>query len=436
MSGPRNDQSEDLLNRAVAATRQLPLPTGPSAGTASQTLAALREAASQPKTTFLRGIYHMPWASKASVLLATAAGLLVVYVGLSNFTGSALAFADVVEVLNKVRSATWKTTMEAKGPQNKTVTWSEIGMFLAPSHERMETTAEGQKSIRIVDGQKDKAIVLNTATKTVVVINLKNLPPGMESPFGKTFQGLRELVAQAQSGTARKVERLGVETIDGREAQGFRIELGAVEVKIWADPKTLLPIRVEEKATAGTEARIVMTDFQVGVDLDESLFSLDVPQDYTIQQTAQLDLSKNPIYYLADTLKMVAELNDGVFPPKLRGEEGIDGILQRGAAKTLAEKMAEEGGKDSLEMLRKSAFDLAMKLGGTFGFLSALSPEKNDWHYAGKDVKLNTPDTPIFWFRRHKESTTYFVLYADLSVKEIPSEQAPKLPQSEDISKP
>ena len=94
-----------------------------------------------------------------------------------------------------------------------------------------------------------------------------------------------------------------------------------------------------------------MSDFQVDVDLDESLFSLDVPKDYTVQQTLQLDLSKNPIYYLAETLKLAAELNDGVFPPTLRGKEGIDGIFSD--PKKLMGKFAAEAGKDSPEHMRK-----------------------------------------------------------------------------------
>jgi hypothetical protein len=296
----------------------------------------------------------------------------------------------------------------------------------------METTFQGAKVIQIMDGEKDKVISLIPATKTAVVIELKNLPPDRENPFGNSFHGLRELVADAQSGKDAKAERLGVETIDGKPAEGFLIQKGSNELKIWADPKTLLPVRFEQRTTAGPEGHTVMTDFQIDVALDESLFRLDVPQDYAVQQTAQLDLSKNPIYYLADILKLAAELNNGVFPPTLRGEEGIDGIVRRGAA-TFAQKLAGQGGKDALENVRKATFDLSMKLGGTFGFLGALSAENNDWHYAGKDVKLNTPDRPIFWFKRHKASTTYHVLYADLSVKEVP---ATELPQIQDGNEP
>jgi hypothetical protein len=177
-----------------------------------------------------------------------------------------------------------------------------------------------------------------------------------------------------------------------------------------------------------------MTDFQVDVELDESLFSLEVPSDYTFQQTTQLDLAANPINYLAELLQLAAEVNDGEFPSELRGDNGLDGILKRSAiavGQKMAERIAAREGKNSPDVYQKVATELAMKMGGAFGFLGALSAENNDWHYAGKDVKLNTPDRAIFWFKRQKESRTYYVLYADLSVKEVPAEKAPIMPSSE-----
>jgi outer membrane lipoprotein-sorting protein len=378
----------------------------------------------------------MPWISKAAAALAIAASLLVLYVGLSAITGGAPAFADIVDALNKVRTATWKSTTEFTLPGNETRTNSSNGMFLAPSHERnetTETTAEGTKAtdVMIMDGQKDKVLTLVPATKTAIVIDLKNKPPGMEGPFGHTFQDLRELAAEAQSGKRGKVERLGVKTVDGQTAEGFRIQLGSTEATIWAAPKTLLPVRVEYRYSNPTNpgGSTVMTDFRVNVPLDESLFSLDVPPGYTVQQTMQIDLSKNPIYYLADTLKLVAEVNGGVFPPELRGDNGIDGILQRSQKqlKQSGEKMAAEAGKASPENAMKSATQLSMNLGATFGFLNALSPA-SDWHYAGRGVKLNTPDRPIFWYKRNVASKTYCVLYADLTVKEVPANERPTAP--------
>lgn len=102
-------------------------------------------------------------------------------------------------------------------------------------------------------------------------------------------------------------------------------------------------------------------------------------------------------------------------------------ITQR-AARTLAEKH----GKGSPEMLKLST-DVAMKLGGAFGVLLALPTDA--WHYAGKDVKLNTPNRPILWVKQ-KKGGRCMVIYADLSVKEVSAEEMPKVPESESSPKP
>ncbi len=106
---------------------------------------------------------------------------------------------------------------------------------------------------------------------------------------------------------------------------------------------------------------------------------------------------------------------------------------------------------NSPEMLKLST-DIAMKLDGALAVLDALPPDA--WHYAGKDVKLNTPNWPILWVKnlasafcslvaplntpnrpilwaKNRNGTSYQVIYADLSVKEVPVEEAPKMPQSE-----
>jgi len=420
---------DDLLERAVDAVMNDPFPDEPPPDRVVELVAKVRQFVDQPRPiTIFERVKNM----KTTTRIALAATVLVALFGLTSWlvpgSGAALAFADVAEALNNVHSATWKTTavVKVKEPQEMTVTWSGIGMFLAPCRERTETSAKGQKSVQICDGRKDKTIVLDSATKTVTVINLKNLPP--ENPYGRTFLSLRQLVGRAQTGTDGKVVRLGVETIDGRRAEGFRIQLGAVDTKIWADPKTLLPIRVElaTGGTAGPETHIVMTDFQTNVNLDESLFSLDVPPGYSVQQTMQIDLSKSPSAYLAEALKVAAEYNDGVFPPTLRGEQGIDGILQR-AAKSLAAKHGISS-PETLKLQRNVTM-----MARAFGVLMALPPEA--WHYAGKDVKLGAPNRPILWAERKRDGQC-MVIYADLTVKEVSAEETPKLPESDEGLKP
>ena len=67
-------------------------------------------------------------------------------------------------------------------------------------------------------------------------------------------------------------------------------------------------------------------------------------------------------------------------------------------------------------------------------FMNALPPDA--LHYAGKDVKLGTPNRPILWIEQQKKGGRCVVIYADLSVKEVSAEEAPKVPESEGGPKP
>jgi outer membrane lipoprotein-sorting protein len=432
--------TDDLVRRAIAATRELPESLGPSAAILSQTSAALREAARRPKKSFLlERITYMSWTIKASAALAIAASGLVLYFVLVGSTNPSRAFAAMLEALNDVRSATWKSTQTVITPDRKKMTLDVVGMFKAPLHERTETTSGSpeSKAISIIDGEKDKMVTLSPAMKTATIMNVTNIPSNLEQhPFGRTFQSLRELVAEAQGGKGLKAERLPDEAINGRQTEVYGLKIQIVEVKIWVDPKTLLPIRVEYHSTSpgGTESHIIMTDFHTDVDLDAALFCVDIPEGYTIQQTVDLDMSKKQIFWVAELLKIVAEQNGDVFPPTLH-QEDIGEIMLR-FTKTWAEKhdkvSPEEGKKISTEMLSRVR-DEGMHLSFVAAMLTAM-PAKY-WHYEGKNVKLNTPDTPIFWLRFPPTSSVCQVLYADLSIKEVPAEQMPKTPSPKDDAK-
>ena len=173
--------------------------------------------------------------------------------------------------LNDVRSATWKGTSVVKRHGHDAETSADMGMFLAPSHERTERTIHGMKEIQIWDGQKDKAIRLLPAAKMALVLELKSPP---RETYGTAFLTMRKAIADAQRGTGGYVERLGVQTIDDSRAEGFRVRRGSAEVTFWTDPKTSLPVRVETVALVGDdEVRSVTTDFQINLDLDESLLA-------------------------------------------------------------------------------------------------------------------------------------------------------------------
>ena len=359
---------------------------------------------------------------KSIVRIAVAATIFVALAGLACWLvfggGAKVAFAQVAEALLNVQKCElenqFATRAAEPGADHRN---GSRQCFLAPSHERKEETTRGNTEISIFDGQGDKAIALNPAAKTAVVIELKNLPS--KKMVGRTFEDLREMVAKAVQGQAGDVKQLGVQTIDGRQAQGFRFRQGSIEVDIWADPKTLLPLRVEETFNSETNIHIVMSDFQVNPALDSSLFSVEVPPGYTLQHTAQIDLSRKPITYLAGALKAAAEFKGGVFPSDVVGNQGLTQLLPQ-----LRAALEKKYGKDSPEMF-KAASDLSMDMAGAFAILHSLP--KDAWHYAGKDVKLNEPNKLIFWMRSKKHGYCD-AIYADLSVKELPKSELPQTP--------
>ena len=198
---------------------------------------------------------------------------------------------------------------------------------------------------------------------------------------------------------------------------GFRIPKADRETKIWADPDTGLPVRVEFTSHRRPKTRKVMSDFRINVDLDESLFSLEVPEGYTVDRV-KLDVSKTTAEDLAQTLRVVAEYNDGTFPDDLQGVDGIMGVMFKVAN-------AKHGKGNSPEKM-KTLMELSAKVGRGFNFVRELAAD-SDYHYAGKGVKPDAPDTPIFWFKPPK-SEKYRVIYADLSIKDVSAKNLPKKP--------
>ncbi|MEX0977397.1 MAG: hypothetical protein WDZ48_01005, partial [Pirellulales bacterium] len=89
------------------------------------------------------------------------------------------------------------------------------------------------------------------------------------------------------------------------------------------------------------------------------------------------------------------------------------------------------GGKKASKEDMQDLMTKSMAIGRGFVFVSML-PASSDAHYAGKGVKRDTVDAPIFWYKPTGKQS-YRVIYADLSIRE--SEQAPQVPGAVRIEK-
>jgi hypothetical protein len=240
--------------------------------------------------------------------------------------------------------------------------------------------------------------------KTAVLIDLKDLPEEPEN----ILEELRNMVTEIQNDPDVSVETLGEKEIDGQTAKGFRATGPDGEVTIWVDPQTALPIRMEQQ---WRQMHFVCTDFQFDIELDESLFSMEIPEGYSELPSGELPIASSTEQDLVDTLRIWAEvILDRVFPEDFSGQVYLDDVKRN------RKKFAKLQEKEKLE--------LAMKLGPGFVFVQLLKYE-NDWNYVGKNVKLGDAESPVCWYRPDG-SETYRVIYGDLSVKDVAPANLPK----------
>ena len=226
-----------------------------------------------------------------------------------------IAFANVADALDSLRTATYDVTMEMKNPMDgKTTTTTMKAFFLAPSCERIEMSMslgspkDKVSSIMILDHQAMKGLTLAPEQKLATTIDLSKIkkPAGPSNPF----EMVRQLVREGSSSPGEKVESLGKKEIDGRVAVGFRTHSNMADQAFWADPQTARLVRVEVDFPGGS-GHGVMNNFRYDMELDPSLFSLEPPAGYTVNNMeATMPVEDD----LVNILRLIAEHNDGTFP--------------------------------------------------------------------------------------------------------------------------
>jgi len=241
------------------------------------------------------------------------------------------------------------------------------------------------------------------------------------------------------------VENLGYNIIDGQETIEFRIQLtekdqiigwqGKGTFTIWADTETKLPIRLEwydEMFGVNT----IADNLELNRELDESIFEMNVPDEFELETIQDIAVHRqapgNPTGL--DEEKMIEGfrnwvlLSDGIFPSSMTMDTIKDldpnasmtfkqvgwGFHLNFNSKRINEKYNSD--KHFQTALTKAINGLFM----VFGL-----PADSDWHYAGKGVAMGEADRAIFWYRP-QDSTSYRVIYGDLTVEDVAPEDLPE----------
>jgi len=247
-------------------------------------------------------------------------------------------------------------------------------------------------------------LVLDSEAKTAVYADIEG---DLGDRTRSYIRFVRQIIKKLQDG---QVEDLGEQMIDGRKAVGFVGRGHNEEVTIWADAQTAVPIRIEVQI--GQDLAFIMKNFEFDVDVDELLVSMDVPSGYTLKD-AQMDLGNATEQDFVESLRIWAEvIRDGSFP------EAIGTVNAMEQMPVLIQKLGQ----------MQVTEEQGTKMGVSFGkgmLFHQIVESQGQWGYTGAGVKLGDASKAVFWYQP-QGSSTYRVIYGDLTVKDVAPEDLPQ----------
>lgn len=194
----------------------------------------------------------------------------------------AFAMNKLFETILNARTVRYTMTAQTEGDEDGFL--MEAKMFYAePGKMRMEL----DDTIMVDDYELNKRLVFSPTTKTATLTNSLNIPVEKKGQLEEGFTRLRQQILEAQRNSDESIDLLGKKEIDGQTLIGFRIQTKRSPMTVWVDPETYHPciVEVKQKPAKPSEQSIVMTfsDFEFNVELDDSLFSLEVPEGYQVK---------------------------------------------------------------------------------------------------------------------------------------------------------
>jgi hypothetical protein len=210
-------------------------------------------------------------------------------------------------------------------------------------------------------------------------------------------------------------QRVFLKLLDIR-ARGFLVKNLGMEMTIWVDPATRLPVRMESADRfQGKEVRATVFDFQIDPAIDDALFRVDPPPGYALRKAASDALGMgektflNPEKAAEILLRSFAEKTGGAFPKRLDDFAEFD------------ERFPKKKGEIANPGTLKIAHSVTR-------FMMATQPLKGGFGYRSEGVKLGDAEKILFWYRP-EGAAKYRVLYGDLHVADVTEEKLPEKPK-------
>jgi outer membrane lipoprotein-sorting protein len=226
-------------------------------------------------------IWRIIMKSKITKLATAAVIIIAVVLGLNIISGpdmASVAWSKTVQPLMTARTMVFNVIM-AEG-ENVPITRIMDNGTQRFRSEILSPDGKTILAIQIVDFDTLQILTLEPQHKTTLLTDLTDLPEKPEN----ILEEMRNVITDIEENPAFSVELLGEQELDGQITTVVRATGPDGEFKIWADPQTYLPIRIEQK---WRQTEFALTNFECDVELDESLFSMEIPEGYSEDQLSR-----------------------------------------------------------------------------------------------------------------------------------------------------
>jgi len=402
-----------------------------------------KEHSAVPRPNLRRQIMRSPLTKLAVAAAVIIAGLI----GLSLWrtTGSGIALADVLARIEQVKAYRYQWFNGTREEPNKPYNFVRRATTLSSQEYGSKTTMEeldpngGWSTFSEGYRPRDNKTAIRILPKQKKYTRIEYDDVTAERMWEVASNDPRTFLKRI---LACKYESMGRATMDGIEAEGFRTtdpnwtlanqymeNIRRIDVKMWADVKTRLPVRYEEAYVHPDKftGRFVIYGFRWDVPVDAAEFKPIIPDDYTGR------VVKYPAHITEETafqgLKVWVELLGKYPDPEIITNIGdVAPTVLRLAEKSdtpAAMRLREETKGLTDDEISNKLVDFLMPIRGLAIFYSRLQQEKKDPAYYGKTVTPKDADKVLV--RWKVSDSEYRVIYGDLHAETVTPEKLAEL---------
>ncbi|MFC1765173.1 hypothetical protein ACFL6U_24265 [Planctomycetota bacterium] len=321
--------------------------------------------------------------SRLGKIAIAAVVVFAVIIGLNSLSGpgaSGVAWGEVQAAVEQTPTVIYSMTNEIEGMGNQVYYFSEKVYNGGSMGLRIDSFMEGNLTMqKFINAEEGTAYHIRNDRKKYTRKNLEGGAWHSEKTDPRNW---------LKVALSEDYEELGASQINGIEVEGIEVqnstllgEDGGV-VRIWVDPSTNLPVRMELKGLmlnegANRPMTFLMEDFEWDVEIDPELLKPNIPDDY--QELESFDRAPR------EEQKPHKTLTDDEQSAQTKVKEVARLFLEASSRKDWPEMLKHRPGFQELTEARRNQFDTIM---GDMEIVHLGEPFKTDdsdiWHVPGQ----------------------------------------------------